>query len=229
MGFPCYLAMTPAEIQNCRKLPEHMGWMACHFAPHSAGLSNLPGSLPPGSMLLLDDSLPVQGHDPATVAKALAQAVEISGASRVLLDLQRPGNTQTGEIIWAILSALPCPVAVTEYYAGAFDCPVFLPPPPPHRLLKDHIRPWNNREIWLELAPAGETASVTESGCRFSPGIAGDTPRSHNDLHCHYGIAVTKNEARFFLRRTREDLKDLMNEAQSLGIPCGVGLFQELG
>ena len=71
MALTLYLAMTAAELQNCRQIPEHIAWMACHFSPYSSGISNVPVQLPAGSVLILNDRIPPQGHDPELVARQL--------------------------------------------------------------------------------------------------------------------------------------------------------------
>ena len=67
-----YLAMTAAEMAGNSVLPDRMAWMACHFSPSGVGLSNLPHWLPPGSLLILDDSTPIHDHDPQRVASELS-------------------------------------------------------------------------------------------------------------------------------------------------------------
>ena len=48
-------------------------------------------------------------------------------------------------------------------------------------------------------------------------------------LFCHYCVDMEENAARFTLWRTREDLGNLMAEAEKLGVSTAVGLYQELG
>ena len=57
MAMEPYLAMTAGEIRGASVLPRRTGWLSCHFSPSGAGLSNLPVALPPGSLLILDDSM----------------------------------------------------------------------------------------------------------------------------------------------------------------------------
>ena len=52
MAITPFLAMTAAEIEHSTPLPPNVAWMACHFSPYGAGLSNLPKNLPAGSLLI---------------------------------------------------------------------------------------------------------------------------------------------------------------------------------
>ncbi len=229
MAIPLYLAMTAAEFSTCTALPEKIAWMACHFSAYGTSVSNLPRTLPEGSLLILNDRTPVHGHDPHRIADALAQAAAELKCSGVLLDFQRPGCEETAKIAKA-LQALPCPVCVSECYAQALPCPVFLPPVPPHRPISEHLAPWAGREIWLEAALEGEELTLTESGCHISsPGVPIQNPE-HTDeaLFCRYRIAVEERCARFFLYRSRDDLAALLDAAGKLGVSRAVGLWQEL-
>ena len=71
MAMEPYLAMTAGEIRGASVLPRRTGWLSCHFSPSGVGLSNLPVALPPGSLLILDDSTPMDGHDPEQIAGQL--------------------------------------------------------------------------------------------------------------------------------------------------------------
>ncbi len=230
MAIRRFLAMTAAEIQGNSTFPGAIGWMACQFSPWSQGLSNLPKTLPQDSLLILNDFAPMDGHDPSMVGVQLQQCVDSLKCSGLLLDFQRPVTGQMVELASLLVSLLPCPVAVSEPYAKEFPCPVFLPPLPHHVPLKEYIAPWQDREIWLDMAPDGEVITLTEEGARIaplSPGEALPTGHWNESLHCHYQIALPENAAAFTLWRTREDLEDLAEEAERLGIATVVGLYQE--
>ena len=226
MGFPLYLAMTAAEAAACGKFPQKAAWMACHFSAYGSGLCNFPEDIPAGSMLILNDRMPVQGHDPEAVARQLWEAAEHIQAERVLLDFQRPGCPDA--ILQAILKSAVCPVAVTEDYGKDLDCPLFLPPPKPHIPLKTYLKDYEGREIWLEVSCGQETVTVTADGSKLTLGTEVPEAFSDNMLHCHYDIAVSKDQAVFRLGRTREDVTALLKEAETLGVTCAVGLYQEL-
>lgn len=232
MAIPMFLAMTGAEWQANQDITARIAWMACHFSPYGTGLSNRPKSLPPRSLLILNDRTPVWGHDPELIARQLAKTVTELDCQAVLLDFQRPQMRETLEIVNAISQRVPCPVAVTEFYAEGLDCPVFLSPVPPNISLGQHLAPWKGREIWLELALDGMEISVTSEGPRFTP-LPLSEPESavHRDeeLLCHYDIAVLPERIRFRLGRTPEDIAALLSAAEEQGVTCAVGLFQELG
>ncbi len=228
MGIPHYLAMTAAEL--CRfEPPLRPAWLACHFSPYHSGLSNLPAFLAPGSLLILDDSTPIENHDPETVKNQLIQCVETWQCSGILMDFQRPVQPEAQEMAAYLSDSLPCPAAVSHLYAKELDCPVFLPPAPLHSSLESHLSPWESRDIWLETALDSETLVLTEDGCRIYS--TAETPEAgfvDEKLHCHYWTQVLPNEARFTLWRTREDLEGLLAEAEALGVTAAVGLWQEL-
>ena len=75
MPIPCYLAMTAAEYARAKELPGRLAWMACHFAPYGTGVVNLPQQLPEGSVLMLNDRIPICGHDPLLVADMLSRSI----------------------------------------------------------------------------------------------------------------------------------------------------------
>ncbi len=232
MALPLYLAMTAAEISCAQALPARCAYMACHFSPYGTGLSNFPLHLPEGAMLILNDRTPVQGHDPALIAAQLVQLAEEQQAIGILLDFQRPNVPRTAEIANAILSSLPCPVGISEYYARDLRCPVFLSPPPPDCPLPKYIAPWQGRELWLEAALEGQRTTVTPKGSSVTQDYSPDPvnfPHKDTKLHVHYKIEVAPNQIHFTLRRTQSDLTALIQEAEALGFTRAIGLYQQLG
>ena len=226
-----YLAMTASEFAAAAQLPEKPGWMACHFSPYGTGLSNLPAALPPGSLLILNDRISICGHDPQRISGQLRQALDAMDGAGILLDFQKSGVKELANLAAHLVSSLPCPVAVSEGYAVGLNCPVFLSPCPHHMSLAKHIAPWQDREIWLDLAVDAETITLTKEGAVILPLPLGELPEGgHCDegLHCHYSIETTASSARFTLWRTKEDLEALAEEAAGLGIKTLVGLYQEL-
>lgn len=219
-----FLAVTGRKTEaHC---PKRLAYMACHFSPGGSGLSNMPNTLPPGSILLLDDSMPVQGHNPETVVKQLNELVERFSVKAILLDFQRPPTDESQKMAAAILQGSSCTAAATPAYAQK-GFPVFLPPPPVNKALAEHLKPWN--EVFLELASEGLEITVTKEGSRFSPVYpASPLPLSDERLHCHYSVEVFPGKAVFTLSRTREDLAALAREAEKLGVIATVGLYQEL-
>ena len=221
-------AMTPQEISCIRPLPPGAAWMSCHF--NGTGITDLPENLPQGSLLILDDSIPPDHPEPERILHQLTESIGKLHCEALLLDFQRPGNQEFPELIRLLQKGLSCPVGVSEPYGRDSDGPVFLPLLPPHRSLEDWIQPWEGHEIWLEVGPAPESASVTGKGTSFSSPHTPlpPCPHRHKKLRCHYGIELKEEEILFTLLRTSEDLKALTQDAEALGVTRTVGLYQEL-
>ena len=230
IAIPLYLAMTAAELQRQPQLPQHTAWMACHFSPYGTGLSNLPGDLPPDSMLILNDRTPIAGHDAQHILEQLTELVEQLQIRSLLLDFQRPNEPQTAHLVDVLASKFPCPIGVSDLYAKEVPAPVFLPPPPLHIPLEAYLSPWRDREIWLDAALDHECITVTEEGAVIQPNTSSSQNPMHFDkaLLCHYQIEVETDCARFLLHRTHDDLEALLTQASSLGVTHAIGLYQEL-
>lgn len=221
-----FLAVTGREMETV--LPNRTAYMACHFSAGGAGLSNLPNALPAGSILLLDDSMPVQGHNPETVVQQLKELVSRFSVRAVLLDFQRVPTEESQKMAAAILQSCDCTAAATPAYA-AEGFPVFLPPPPLNKPLPEYLRPWLKGGVFLELASEGLEITVTQAGCQRIPiPPSADLPLEDARLHCHYRVTVFPGKAVFTLSRTREDLTSVSREAEALGVLGCVGLYQEL-
>ena len=227
MAIPLYLAMTAAEFSYCTVYPERPAWMSFQFSPGGRDLSNLPAGLPAGSLLILDDQIPPDGHDKGRIRQQILEYADRFQCSGVLLDFQRPDDPETAEIAATLLS-LPCPVCVSDIYAKDLDCPVFVPPCPLITPLGTHLAPWDGREIWLEVALDSVIYRVTETGSEVHP-FSSEMPLHLYDegLSCRYRIDLAADHILFSLQRTRTDLDTLLASA-SLGITKAVGLYQEL-
>ena len=138
--------------------------MACHFSLYGTGLSNLPETLPPGSMLILNDRIPVHSHDPELILTQLHSLAERFRPDCILLDFQRGNDPQTARIAAALDGFSDCPLGVSDLYAEPLNGPVFLPPPPPDCLPERWFAPWEGRELWLEAALDYEIVALTETG-----------------------------------------------------------------
>ena len=227
MSLPVYLARTAAEFGPA--LPRNCAYMACHFSPYGTGLSNLPRALPEGSLLILNDRIPAQGHDAMYITEQILELVEEFGCNGVLLDFQRE-NSETSNIAKKLTEALPCPVGVTERYAEDLDCPVFLMPPV-YQPLSKTLEKWPGREIWLELGCVTQVLTVTKDGCRVSPMLPYDGSEGRfyaQELACRYTTELQEDAAIFTMSRNRECLKELLLQAEGLGVTRAVGLYQEL-
>lgn len=225
MAIDVYLAITAAEMEKKTQLPPKPAWMSCHFSPGTKGLSNCPRELPEGSVLILDDSQPIQGHDPVEVRAQLIQLLEKNGCSALVLDFQRPDGE---DMVLRLMEGLPCPAIVSALYKDLSDGPLLIPPVPPHKKLSDHLAPWTGRRLWLELAAEGSQITLTEAGAQirdWSP--EGTGTHHHPRLHCHYDIVLSPGEAVFHLQRRDEDLKELLQEGERLGITAALGLARE--
>lgn len=231
MVLPLFLAMNASEMTHS-PAPEHRAWMACHFSSFGEGLSNIPACLPEGAMLILNDRIPCQGHSAGLVASQIADAVSRLRCESVLLDFQRPGSVEAATVAAAIVDSVSVPVGVSDCYAHALPCPVFLGPSPLHIPLTEHLAPWQGREIWLEAALCQETATVTADGTAFAPCF----PPEHlegrfydESLRCHYHTHIAHDRITFTLFDTPDSLHQKLELAHSLGISRAVGLYQELG
>lgn len=230
MAIPLYLAQTTAEMRICEKIPDRVGWMACHFSPYGTGLTNLPKDLPPHSLLILNDRTPIHGHDANRIFDQLHETVQKFQCTALLLDFQRRGCSESGQLAEKLLS-LPCPVCVSESYAEKLECPVFLPPIPLDQTPNKYLQAWQGREIWLEAALDTLMITVTETGSQYTPLQHGDEPEyPHFDdsLLCHYSIQLLPKKAVFTLQRSKEDLRTLLEKVESHGVTRAVGLWQEL-
>lgn len=231
MAIERFLAAVPAEIRESWGSVSHLAYMGCHFSASGRGLSSLPKALPRGSMLLLDDQTPIQGHDPQLVAEQLTQVVEKFACCAVLLDFQRPVTREAVHVARHLLEALPCPTGTTPPYAQKPRCPVCLPPVPWPMTLNAYLAPWQGWEIWLELSSQGECITLTAKGalCARLPQIPSTKPFLDDNLHCHYAHVSREDGICFCLWRTEEDLAALEQEAAHMGVTKTLGLWQEMG
>lgn len=226
MGLPLYLALTAPEFTTCSLLPKYPAWMACHFSPYGTGLCNLPPNLPENTMVLLNDRIPPDWHDPAYILDQLAQL----HCDCILLDFQRETNPETEQIVRAIVESESRPVGVTPQYGSGLSCPLFLPPVPMDIPIKDYLAPWHGREIWLEAATDRLCYTVTAQGS--VPGPLSQIPVQgfpEEPLFCHHRVEIFADRAEFALWRTREDLDALLDAAAPFGVTKAIGLWQELG
>lgn len=224
MALPRYLAQTSAEFTTCSSLPEHTAWMACHFSPYGTGLTNLPPALPPGSMVILNDRIPMAGHDSETVLRQL-QSLE---PHCLLLDFQRPPEPKVLELTRLLIQKLSCPTGVSEAYGKDLNSPLLLPPPPLDTPPEAYLSPWRGREIWLEIGLDAMTYTVTEQGAIPAPlSVIPENGRFDEALFCHYRMDLTPEQAVFSLWRTEDDLDGLLETAKSHGVSKAVGLWQE--
>ena len=229
MGISLYLAMTKAEMAVF-SLENHvnMAFMACQLSPYSTGLSNLPDFLPEDAMVILNDQMPICGHDPQRIIDEMAELVKRFSCGCVLLDFERPGSAETQKLCEGLVSCLSCPVGVSEIYGSNLDCPVFLPPMPLDVTLEEYLAPWQDREVWLDIAPDTACVSVTKDGSAYTSLPHGFPPADAFEdasLHCYYRAEILEDRIDFHLWRNWESL---ILDAERLGVSKCVGLYQQL-
>ena len=229
MGISRYLAMTKAEMASFSlRNSEKPAFMACHFSPYGRGLSNLPTSLPPDAMLILNDRTPICGHDPIRIVREVTEVVECFSCGCVLLDFERLGFPETQALCERLVSSLSCPVGVAETYGKDLGCPVFLPPMPLDVTTEAYLAPWEGREVWLDIAPDAARISVTKDGSTYMPLLDSFPPTDvfeDTALHCYYKTEIKEDRINFYLWR---NWKTLILEAERLGVTKCVGLYQQL-
>ena len=217
MGCRWYLAMTGAEYAAFSG-EGAAAWMSCRFSTVHTGLVNLPKDSP--SLLILDDLIPFDHHDPQRIARELT-TIATEG---ILLDFQR--DWDAGEVIEAVLCSASCPVSVTEKHANGWDCPVLISPPLNIPIAQAVLK---DRECWLDVAVGMQTFAVTEQGCTVS-GIAeplGEFPMTDLRCHCRYRREDGQKEIRFCLYRPPEMLEDILKAAEDAGIQKAIGLYRD--
>ena len=226
MALQPYMAITSTEFYSLSRIPPRPAWMACHFSGHSSGLSNMPDTFPSNSIIMLDDSIPIQGHDPQRISNELAQLYSRIKPDGFLLDFQRTAYAEAAQLAKHLCLTLPFPVAVSHLYAADLDCPVFLPPPPLHMPLKEYLKAWAGRKIWMEIAPESQIMTVTAEGCQISPGMNADLIEPafyHENLFCRYHTQVLKDSVIFPLQRGWQEWESLCKQAETFGISVCVG------
>jgi hypothetical protein len=205
--------------------------MACHFSCYGTQLSNCPDTLPEGSMLIVNDRTPPAKHDPQRIIQQLTQLIKELKISCVLMDFQRPDFPENAQIAKA-LQDLPCPVGVSALYSENLSCPVFLPPVPLNMPPEEYLKPWKDREVWLEAALEAAKYTVSGERCHICPlPYAQPEQESFVDdaLHCRYRCEIGDATISFFLYRTTDQLNALLEQADVLGIEKAIGLYQQLG
>ncbi len=229
MALELYLAMTESEIREKSAPLTRIAWLTEGFHRETGELEGISALCPEGAMLTVTDGGGLDGVEPDAAIQTLLKAVEDYQCESILLDFQRPGSQAAAELTKKIVSAVTCPVGVSEAYAVEGGA-VFLPPVPVDIPVEEYLSPWQGREIWLELSLEGKCATVGESEVSWQPLCEPVSPPHEEEvLCCHYSLKTGEHEAVFTLSRTGEDMKKLMARAEAFGVTRAVGLFQELG
>ena len=227
MDLSIYMAFTGAELKEMQNYHGKTAWLGCHLSAYGRSLSPLPASLSYCDMLVLTDETPADSHDPLQIAEEFVAQANSLGCEKVLLDFQRPPTAESAEIVMQVLKSASIPVGVTENYAEAVSCPVFLPPPPLWVPLEEYIAPWKGREIWLETAPEGGCITLKENGSYYRTcDPSGEYPFADKKLHLSYRTEISDSCVNIYLSRAPSLLKHWLELASRLGIHTAVGLYQ---
>ena len=227
MVLPLYLAMTDTEMQHLPTLPPRIARMGCTFDPDGPGLLDLPETIPSNGMLLVDDRHPVRNHNLALVAQALAETADRLGIDCILLDFERPPTSASLAMAACIAQTLPCPVGMPPDYGAALDSPLFLPPCPLHIPMAEYLKPWQNREIWMEARMLRQVITVTPQGTAYgTPSPADNLTGGYFDnvLRCQCITAITDDNVVFTLYDTPETLRKKWKHPN---ISRAIGLYQD--
>lgn len=219
MAIKFYLAMMAEEISDFPDLPENSAFIY-HIYP------DIFQEIPMSGIAVLTDFFPVQPD----LAQSVAQWIRQWSCEAVVLDFQNPKYEEAEGFVRLLQTYVSCPVVVSEIYAAQMDCPVFLPPLPHHKSLKDHLTPWQGREIWMDLSPLPEQLLLTQQGCssHYDFSLPPCCPVHENaHLHCHYSITLEEGCAAFTFWRTDDDLTALLQELEEAGVHHAIGLHQE--
>lgn len=224
MALPVYLALTEAEFRLPTRKPARLAWMGIRFTENGT-LVGFPEVFPAGGILTVNDSSPLPEKCPPEAIKILQQWVEQFRPSAVLMDMQRSGAAP--EVLKALASSLPCPVAVSAPYAHVLSGPVLLPPVPLYRDPEKFLAPWAGREIWLEISPLGQVVRLTKTGrdIRFAP--VSPVQKEFPGPCSRYTIRKGPDFIEFRFRRTSEGTAALFATAEKHGVTRLFGLYLE--
>lgn len=172
------------------------------------GVSHFPKGMP---LLLTDEGCPLL-PDPASVCE------KIKTAPWVLLDFEQCASPEV--IRWAadFAACAPCPVAVAQVLADHRSGPVFLPPPPLDMPLSEYLRPFREREVWLEASLQAITIVLSARGTEVSQGQPTGEAIYDPELACMYHAEASPDALRFTLFDTKQTLRQKAQLALELGV-----------
>lgn len=230
MSIPLYLAMTAADFFRCAEIPPHIAWMSLHFSPSGLGLSNLPAVLPPGSMVILDDQIPWNGHSSEQVCRELRGLLNTRKIHSLLLDFERPPRPETLSLAQRILSLckeIGCSVGLPRSYRTTGEGALFLPPLPcdfpPDKLSSEAD------EVWLEVAPTGLTADILPNQVLLEESapipLSGVPVFTDPTLHCCYSSIPTSQGVRIRLFDTKETIQRKAPIWEKRGVTRLIGIY----
>lgn len=234
MSIPMYLAMTATDFSVFSILPTHMAWMSAHFSVMDRGLSNLPAALPTGSILILDDQHPWDGHSISAVLRTLQDFLQRNTLLGILLDFERPACPQTlklAEAITVLCLDHGCTAAMPEVFARHEAAAVFLPSRP-HWSPKP---PSLGREIWQEVSPAPSRVRISSGKVEkevlstlFFSRPEGRPIFTDLELLCQYYTQVRDKGIEVTLFDGPESLEQKLSLWEASGVRLAIGPYRYL-
>lgn len=234
MSIPFFLAISAREFPLFSELPPNIAWMSAHFSSSGSGLSNLPQNLPEGSLLILDDQTPWEGHSTEMVCREVVESLLKSKASGLLLDFERPVTPETALLTTALSQCcreIGVMLGAPESYAAEEDTAIFISPLPcqtPPELLYQ-----KNRKLWLDVSAGAYLLHIAALG---ATGQAADQ-RSFPDgsypefidpvLHCSYRSRPNAGGIDILLSHSRESIDTLLTALDEQVVQLAIGLYRE--
>ncbi len=233
MSIPFFLAISAQEFPFLSELPSNIAWMSVHFSSYGSGLSNLPHNLPKGSLLILDDQTPWEGHSTEVVCREIVESLLENQATGLLLDFERPATPETNLLTTALSQCcreigvmLGAPLSYATDDAAIFISP--LPcQTPPERLYQ------KNRKVWLDVSPG---AYLIHIGAQGATGQAADQ-RSFPDgiypvftdteLCCSYRSRPNAGGVDILLNHSRESIETMLATLDENAVQLAIGLYRE--
>lgn len=239
MSIPMYLAMTAGEFSKAYPLPPRTAWMAMHFSVSGPGLSNRPTALPPGSLLILDDQIPWNGHSLEAVCQETVDTLLLTGAAGLLLDFERSPTEETrclASLLTQCCREAHYPIGMPPAFLGQEHAAVFLPPLPCWQSPGEALAPYAGLEIWLEAAPCGCRVSLQTDGVTMQPeeaGILAETAKKHisfldSKLHCHYFATPAPEGLQLSLYDTAESLEEKLEACRPYGVTLAIAIWRQV-
>lgn len=228
MEIPWFPAITQEEIRQMSTLPAQFAWMACHFDPNGNGIIDLPETLPPGCILILNDQIPYNGHSGEIIAQKLKECAQKWRLNGILLDFERPIPEEQKETARMLVNTLPCPVVCGQdtEIEGLISL-IQMPP-----LLENPKKYFQRKKgAWLELQKQAVNFCIEKDGCKSDsvevPQMEIIKGLQDNELYVHYHFTVNTENADLLLWRDRQDREKIMELAKEAGIDTIIGLYQE--
>lgn len=169
MSIPLFLAMTATDFSFTRKKPEQLAWMSVHFSQSNGCLSNLPPSLPPGSLIILDDQIPWNDHDLERICQCLTRLLVRDRSYGLLLDFEREPCQETLTLAKALTQCclgIGCRIAMPRSYLTE-GAACFCPPIPCNESWSE--KDFSGGPVWLDVTPTAVLAEISSKGVRIDP------------------------------------------------------------